>query len=80
MDEVWKRDEIDSPCQKICVIHEGAGICIGCLRTRAEIAGWSRMDATARADTLAALNGREGLLRGKRRGRRGRAPDTPPQL
>ena len=80
MDEVWERDEIDSPCQKICVIHEGAGICIGCYRTRAEIAGWSRMTPAARTQTLAKLDGRKGLLRGRRRGRRSRTPELPPQL
>ena len=42
-DDVWKRDEVDSPCVKICVIHPEEKLCIGCLRTLDEIAGWSAM-------------------------------------
>lgn len=73
MDNLWKRDEIDSPCVKICVIHEDAGICIGCNRTRHEIAGWSRMTPEQRAELSAVLPSRAGLLRNKRRGgRKGR--------
>ncbi len=73
MDELWQRDEIDSPCVKICVIHEESGICIGCNRTRFEIAGWSKMTVAQRAEITAALPERAGLLRNKRRGgRKGR--------
>ncbi|MBL4808179.1 MAG: DUF1289 domain-containing protein [Rhodobacteraceae bacterium] len=70
MEEIWKRDEIDSPCVNICVIHETAGICIGCYRTRFEIAGWSRMTSVERANVTEALPERSGLLRQKRRGGR----------
>lgn len=62
-DAVWKRDEIDSPCQKICMIHPGARICIGCHRTIDEIASWSRLEAAERARITAELPGRAGLLR-----------------
>jgi predicted Fe-S protein YdhL (DUF1289 family) len=41
--EIWKRDEIASPCVKTCVVHPEARICIGCLRTIDEITAWSRM-------------------------------------
>lgn len=71
MDEVWKRDEIESPCVKICVLHPREDICIGCYRTRYEIAGWSRMTPEARRALMASLPEREALL-GKS-GRRGRA-------
>jgi uncharacterized protein len=71
-DDIWTRDEIDSPCVKICVIHEGAGICIGCHRTRHEIAGWSRMSHTDRQEVTQALAKRAHLLRGARKGRAGR--------
>ncbi|MGZ9410804.1 MAG: DUF1289 domain-containing protein [Methylocystis sp.] len=30
---------VDSPCIKICELN-GDGVCVGCGRTRAEIAGW----------------------------------------
>ncbi len=74
-DEIWQRDEIESPCQKICLMHEGAGLCIGCHRSRAEIAGWSRMTRAERAAILADLPGRAPAFRGKRRGRAARRND-----
>lgn len=40
-DDVWKRQEIQSPCVKLCSIHPVEGICVGCLRTMEEIGGWS---------------------------------------
>ena len=39
-DKVWRRDEIESPCVKICVLHPEAGICLGCYRSAAEITDW----------------------------------------
>ena len=57
-DEVWKRDEIDSPCVKICVVHPGAGLCIGCLRTPGEIGRWSRITPEERRAIMAELPGR----------------------
>ncbi len=71
-DEVWKRDEIESPCVKVCVLHPEAGICLGCYRTRDEIAGWSRL---SREDRRAVMNGlpeRKHLLPGRRGGRKAR--------
>jgi uncharacterized protein len=41
-DEFWRRDAIESPCVKTCLIHPQARLCIGCLRTMDEIAGWTR--------------------------------------
>ena len=35
--EVWTRDEIQSPCIKICVIHPSERLCTGCHRTIKEI-------------------------------------------
>ncbi|MBF9033668.1 DUF1289 domain-containing protein [Rhodobacterales bacterium HKCCE2091] len=72
MDEVWRRDEIASPCVKMCVIHPEARICIGCHRRIEEIAAWSRMTAVEREEVIAALPARGGLLR-QRRGGRSRA-------
>jgi len=71
-DDIWQRDEIESPCVKVCVIHEGAGICIGCNRTRREIAGWSRMSSQERGELIKSLPERSQLLRGVRKGRRAR--------
>ena len=70
MDEVWKREEIDSPCVKVCVVHPKASICIGCFRSLDEIAQWSQMTDEERARVKSELSAREQHLRGKRRGRR----------
>ena len=69
-DEIWRRDEIDSPCQKICMMHPQADICIGCNRTRDEITRWSTMTPEARKTIMAALPSR--APKPTRRGRRPR--------
>ena len=61
-DEIWSRAEVESPCTKVCVIHPGARICVGCLRTGDEIAGWSTMTPETRREIMAALPGRAPLL------------------
>jgi len=61
-DEVWKRDEIDSPCVKVCVLHPGAKLCMGCFRTGDEIARWSRMEPAERQTIMAELPEREPLI------------------
>ena len=64
-DEVWSRAEIESPCKKICLMHPQADLCMGCFRTRHEIAGWSRMGRDARAGIMEALPARAPLLKDK---------------
>ena len=71
-DEVWTRDEIESPCVKICLIHPEAAICVGCHRTREEIAIWGRLSAEARRAVMEDLPARKALLPGRRGGRKGR--------
>ncbi len=71
-DEVWKREEIESPCIKICVLHPEAGICLGCYRTRDEIAGWARLSREERRDIMDGLPERKALLPGRRGGRKAR--------
>ncbi|MEM6386713.1 MAG: DUF1289 domain-containing protein [Pseudomonadota bacterium] len=71
-DDVWSRDEVESPCVKICVLHPEADICIGCYRTRHEIAGWSRMSRDERRALMASLPERQSQLPGRRGGRKGR--------
>ena len=71
-DEVWRRAEIESPCVKICVIHEDTGLCVGCYRTRDEIAGWSRLTPQERADIMQGLSARSVKLAGRRGGREAR--------
>jgi hypothetical protein len=62
MTEVWRRDEIESPCVKVCVIHPGSGLCVGCLRTRDEIGAWSSMTREGRRAVMEALPARAPLL------------------
>ncbi|MEX3015380.1 DUF1289 domain-containing protein [Gymnodinialimonas hymeniacidonis] len=71
-DEVWKRDEIESPCVKICVVHPEARICTGCLRSIDEITQWSRMAPEARREVMAALPDRRALTQKRRGGRAAR--------
>ena len=61
-----------SPCVQICVIHEEAGICAGCYRTREEIAIWGRLSNEARWAIMDGLPDRESLLKQRRGGRAGR--------
>ena len=71
-DDIWRRDEIESPCIKICLIHPAARICTGCHRTIEEIGGWTRMTADQRREVMAELPERAAALRVRRGGRRGR--------
>jgi predicted Fe-S protein YdhL (DUF1289 family) len=62
-DAVWRRDEIESPCVKLCVLHPQAKLCMGCLRTGEEIAAWSRLDPERRRVIMAELPARAPALR-----------------
>ena len=46
---------IQSPCVDICRIDSDSGLCIGCLRTRAEIREWKGMPDEQRQQLLDAL-------------------------
>ena len=71
-DDIWKRDEIESPCIKICVIHPESRLCTGCLRSIDEIGAWSRMTPEARREIMAALPDRAGQITKRRGGRAAR--------
>ena len=78
-DEIWKRDEVDSPCVKICIIHPDSRLCMGCHRSIDEISRWSGMTPEERGDVIEALpdrnpgparrSGGSGARRAKRPGR-----------
>lgn len=72
MTEIWQRQEIDSPCIKICVIHPDAKLCVGCYRTGDEIAIWSRLTPEARRAIMADLPDRAKSITQRRGGRLGR--------
>ena len=66
---------IDTPCVKLCVVDPESGFCIGCGRSRPEIAGWLAMTPAGRREVMAGLGERlETMTRRKRRkgGARGR--------
>ena len=71
-DALWKRDEIESPCIKICVVHPEARLCTGCLRSIDEIGRWSRMSAEERRAVMDELPTRADAFSKRRGGRSGR--------
>lgn len=72
MDEVWKREEVQSPCVKLCVVHPEARICVGCFRSIDEIASWSRLTPAERITIMAELPTRAATLTKRRGGRMAR--------
>lgn len=72
MGEIWKRDEIESPCIKICVIHPAERLCTGCLRSIDEITEWSRMTPDLRRAVMEDLPSRASRLKQRRGGRAAR--------
>ena len=69
---VWKRNEVESPCVQICVVHPTERICTGCYRTIDEIARWSKMDSAERAEIMQDLPDRKPRLAKRRGGRAAR--------
>ena len=67
--KVWQRDEVESPCINICVVHPESRLCTGCLRSIDEIGRWSAMSAEERRAIMAELPSRESA-HAKRRGGR----------
>ena len=66
---ILKRNEIDSPCVNICIVHPQANICAGCFRTIDEISGWSKMTAEQRKEIINDLPNRSSKLKVRRGGR-----------
>ncbi|WP_370304101.1 DUF1289 domain-containing protein, partial [Pseudooceanicola sp.] len=66
--DIWKREEVESPCRQICVLHPVERICAGCYRRLEEIARWSQMSAAARAEIIAARPDRAPRLSRRRGG------------
>ncbi len=71
-DEIWMRNEVESPCVKVCVVHPAERICVGCLRSIDEIARWSSMGTEERRSIMADLADRAPRLRQRRGGRAAR--------
>lgn len=71
IENLWKRDEIDSPCIKLCSIHPSERICVGCYRSMEEIGAWSSLSPEVRLDIMNELPSRSLRIQ-KRRGGRNR--------
>ena len=74
-EDVWKRNEVDSPCVNICIVHPQANICTGCFRTIDEISSWSNMSEAERKGIIKALPNRSSKLKVRRGGRAERLGD-----
>ena len=53
---------IPSPCSGVCRLDPQNGLCIGCLRSRDEIAAWRDADDATRQRILATLETRRASL------------------
>jgi uncharacterized protein len=49
---------LSSPCIGVCRLDSEAGVCSGCLRTRDEIAAWSKMPDAQKRQLLQVLERR----------------------
>jgi uncharacterized protein len=67
------RPVIETPCVKVCVVDPETQLCIGCGRTRMEIAGWLGMAAPERHRIVEALPERLATLTQRKSRRGGRA-------
>ena len=69
---LWKRNEIESPCVNICLVHPQTRLCTGCNRSIDEIGRWSKMHPDERAEIIKELPSRQSTPKGRRGGRAAR--------
>lgn len=60
-------DKLPSPCISICQMDAASGVCLGCYRTRKEIALWRDMSQDDQRNLLEELNDRRAAATGVRR-------------
>ncbi|ODR94685.1 hypothetical protein AUC70_08735 [Methyloceanibacter stevinii] len=46
---------METPCVNVCMLDDASGLCVGCGRSGAEIAGWVDMSPAERRAIMAAL-------------------------
>ena len=56
--------KLPSPCVSICQMDPQDGVCLGCYRTRAEIAAWRSMDQDDQLALLDILRDRQATATG----------------
>ena len=71
-DDIWQRDELESPCIQICVVHPETRLCTGCNRSIDEISRWSKMTPATRRSIMEELPNREAAPKSRRGGRAAR--------
>jgi predicted Fe-S protein YdhL (DUF1289 family) len=55
---------VESPCNRVCVVHPTARLCIGCGRSLDEIARWSGLSSAERGRIMVKLPARLAALDG----------------
>jgi uncharacterized protein len=55
---------IETPCVNVCTLDARTGLCLGCGRTVDEIARWTAMDASERAQVMRELPDRLAACKG----------------
>lgn len=53
---------IKTPCVQVCAVDDESGLCLGCFRSLAEIAGWVRLTDAQRDAVLQQLPARRGRI------------------
>lgn len=53
---------IATPCIRVCTVDGKSGLCLGCFRTLAEIARWSKFSADEREAIMTDLPGRRARI------------------
>lgn len=53
---------IKTPCVQVCALDDESGLCLGCFRSLAEIAGWVRLTDAERDAVLGTLSARRGRI------------------
>ena len=53
---------IRTPCIQVCAVDGESGLCLGCFRTLAEIASWSRLTEAQRDAVMGEAPARRGRI------------------
>jgi predicted Fe-S protein YdhL (DUF1289 family) len=67
MDDSQTQAKLVSPCISVCQMDAEKGLCLGCYRTRREIAAWPNMSADEQSVLLSELRTRRAAATGVRR-------------
>lgn len=54
---------IATPCVQVCIVDGESGLCLGCYRTLAEVAAWTRFSDAERDEIMTGLAARRSRIR-----------------